>query len=178
MNCLSEALGLALPGNGTIPAVSADRTILAREAGRAAVRAVRGQPHSAQDPHARGVPERGCPGHGAGRVDEHRAAPARHRRLRRGAPLPGRFRPPERAGPAPLLPRPVGAVLHAAPPLRRRGHDRAESPGAPGEGGRQRAHRDRRAAVARPMPARREPDGKYVALPGKALPRRGRASPC
>ena len=42
MNCLSEALGLALPGNGTIPAVHADRAILAREAGRAAVRAVRG----------------------------------------------------------------------------------------------------------------------------------------
>jgi dihydroxy-acid dehydratase len=41
MNCLSEALGLALPGNGTIPAVHADRSILAREAGRAAVRAVR-----------------------------------------------------------------------------------------------------------------------------------------
>ena len=41
MNCLSEALGLALPGNGTIPAVSADRAILAREAGRAAVRAVK-----------------------------------------------------------------------------------------------------------------------------------------
>ncbi len=41
MNCLSEALGLALPGNGTIPAAYADRAILAREAGRAAVRAVR-----------------------------------------------------------------------------------------------------------------------------------------
>ena len=41
MNCLSEALGLALPGNGTIPAVHADRAILAREAGRVAVRAVR-----------------------------------------------------------------------------------------------------------------------------------------
>jgi dihydroxy-acid dehydratase len=41
MNCLSEALGIALPGNGTIPAVHADRFILAREAGRAAVRAVR-----------------------------------------------------------------------------------------------------------------------------------------
>jgi dihydroxy-acid dehydratase len=41
MNCLSEALGLALPGNGTIPAVSSDRLILARAAGRAAVRAVR-----------------------------------------------------------------------------------------------------------------------------------------
>jgi dihydroxy-acid dehydratase len=41
MNCLSEALGLALPGNGTIPAVNADRMILAREAGRAAVNAVK-----------------------------------------------------------------------------------------------------------------------------------------
>jgi dihydroxy-acid dehydratase len=40
MNCLAEALGIALPGNGTIPAVSADRCRLAREAGRAAVRAV------------------------------------------------------------------------------------------------------------------------------------------
>ena len=41
MNCLSEALGLALPGNGSIPAVHADRMILAREAGRAAVEAVK-----------------------------------------------------------------------------------------------------------------------------------------
>jgi len=41
MNCLSEALGIALPGNGSIPAAFADRYILAREAGRAAVRAVR-----------------------------------------------------------------------------------------------------------------------------------------
>ena len=41
MNCLAEALGLALPGNGTIPAVSADRIILARAGGRAAVQAVR-----------------------------------------------------------------------------------------------------------------------------------------
>jgi dihydroxy-acid dehydratase len=40
MNCLSEALGIALPGNGTIPAVYADRCLLARESGRAAVRAV------------------------------------------------------------------------------------------------------------------------------------------
>jgi dihydroxy-acid dehydratase len=34
MNCLSEALGLALPGNGTIPAVSAGRMRLAKEAGK------------------------------------------------------------------------------------------------------------------------------------------------
>ncbi len=33
MNCLSEALGLALPGNGTIPAVTAKRIRLAKTAG-------------------------------------------------------------------------------------------------------------------------------------------------
>ncbi len=33
MNCLSEAVGLALPGNGTIPAVSSARIRLAKEAG-------------------------------------------------------------------------------------------------------------------------------------------------
>jgi dihydroxy-acid dehydratase len=33
MNCLSEALGLALPGNGTIPAVHAARIRLAKETG-------------------------------------------------------------------------------------------------------------------------------------------------
>lgn len=34
MNCLTEALGMALPGNGTIPAVDSRRIILAMEAGR------------------------------------------------------------------------------------------------------------------------------------------------
>lgn len=34
MNCLTEALGLALPGNGTIPAVMSDRDRLAKDAGR------------------------------------------------------------------------------------------------------------------------------------------------
>ncbi|MBW1987031.1 MAG: dihydroxy-acid dehydratase [Deltaproteobacteria bacterium] len=34
MNCLSEALGLALPGNGTIPAISAARYRLAKMAGQ------------------------------------------------------------------------------------------------------------------------------------------------
>ncbi len=33
MNCMAEAIGLALPGNGTIPAISAERIILAKEAG-------------------------------------------------------------------------------------------------------------------------------------------------
>jgi dihydroxy-acid dehydratase len=35
MNCVMEALGLALPGNGTIPAVYSERRRLAKEAGRA-----------------------------------------------------------------------------------------------------------------------------------------------
>ncbi|MCL2615849.1 MAG: dihydroxy-acid dehydratase [Dehalococcoidia bacterium] len=33
MNCLTEALGMALPGNGTIPAVDERRTMLAKQAG-------------------------------------------------------------------------------------------------------------------------------------------------
>ncbi len=37
MNCLSEALGIALPGNGTIPAVDIRRLILARQAGKRGV---------------------------------------------------------------------------------------------------------------------------------------------
>lgn len=40
MNCLSEALGLALPGNGTIPAVSADRIRLAKLSGEAVLNLV------------------------------------------------------------------------------------------------------------------------------------------
>jgi len=38
MNCLTEALGMGLPGNGTIPAVDARRQMLAREAGRQIMR--------------------------------------------------------------------------------------------------------------------------------------------
>lgn len=41
MNCLAEALGMALPGNGTIPAVDARRLRLARQAGGAVMSMVR-----------------------------------------------------------------------------------------------------------------------------------------
>ncbi len=34
MNCLTEVLGMALPGNGTIPAVYSARLRLAKETGR------------------------------------------------------------------------------------------------------------------------------------------------
>jgi dihydroxy-acid dehydratase len=40
MNCLTEAIGMALPGNGTIPAVMAARIRLAKETGIQAVRLV------------------------------------------------------------------------------------------------------------------------------------------
>lgn len=40
MNSLAEVLGLALPGNGTIPAVKADRIRLAKAAGRAVIKLV------------------------------------------------------------------------------------------------------------------------------------------
>ena len=41
MNCLSEALGLALPYNGTIPAVMADRVRIAKESGMRIVELVK-----------------------------------------------------------------------------------------------------------------------------------------
>ncbi len=41
MNCLAEALGMALPGNGTIPAVAAERLRLAGRAGAAVMALVR-----------------------------------------------------------------------------------------------------------------------------------------
>jgi dihydroxy-acid dehydratase len=47
MNCLTEALGMGLPGNGTIPAVSAGRVRLAKQAGMKVMELVRDQmvPH-------------------------------------------------------------------------------------------------------------------------------------
>ncbi len=41
MNCLCEAVGIALPGNGTIPAVHAGRVALAKKAGMAIMELVR-----------------------------------------------------------------------------------------------------------------------------------------
>jgi len=41
MNCLTEVMGMALPGNGTIPAVFGDRKILAKRAGTAILDLVR-----------------------------------------------------------------------------------------------------------------------------------------
>ena len=40
MNCLCEVLGIALPGNGTIPAVYSGRMQLAKKAGMAVMKMV------------------------------------------------------------------------------------------------------------------------------------------
>jgi dihydroxy-acid dehydratase len=45
MNCLAEAIGMALPGNGTIPAVDPRRYELAAEAGRMIMELVAGSVH-------------------------------------------------------------------------------------------------------------------------------------
>ncbi len=44
MNCLTEALGMGLPGNGTIPAVDARRRVLARQAGTRIVQLLKSGP--------------------------------------------------------------------------------------------------------------------------------------
>ena len=78
MNCLTEALGLSLPGNGTLVATHADRKKLFLRAGlpdrrtRATVlRAWRCHRASAQDRELRGVRERHDARHRNGWFDEH-----------------------------------------------------------------------------------------------------------
>lgn len=48
MNCMTEAMGIALPGNGTIPAVYAERVRLAKETGYRAVELVKKQFNSSK----------------------------------------------------------------------------------------------------------------------------------
>ncbi|MBR7092954.1 MAG: dihydroxy-acid dehydratase [Clostridia bacterium] len=54
MNCLTEAIGLALPGNGTVPAVYAARIRLAKEAGERVMELLRAdvRPHDILTPAA------------------------------------------------------------------------------------------------------------------------------
>ncbi len=58
MNCLAEALGLALPGNGTLVATHADRRALFEEAGRRIVELCERWYHGGDE---RALPHRICP---------------------------------------------------------------------------------------------------------------------
>ena len=100
MNCLTEALGLALPGNGTVLATHADRRRLFVEAGHLIVDLARRYYEEddesvlpRNDRQLQGVRERHDARHFHGRLHEHRPAPAR-RRARGGDRLHhGRHRP-------------------------------------------------------------------------------------
>ena len=79
MACLCEALGIALPGNGTTPAVSSRRMALARQAGMQVMEMLEQQHLRARYPDARRLPQRLFDRHGHGRLDQLGAAPAGHR---------------------------------------------------------------------------------------------------
>ena len=78
MNCLNEALGLALPGNGSILATDPARDELFAEAGRRIVSNWCNDNIRPSDilTHVQGVRERVRAGRGHGRQHEHRAARA------------------------------------------------------------------------------------------------------
>ncbi len=86
MNCLTEALGLSLPGNGTVLATHADRKRLFVEAGHLIVDLARRYYEEddesvlpRNDRQFQGVRKRHDARHLDGRLHQHRAAPARRR---------------------------------------------------------------------------------------------------
>ena len=79
MNCLTEAIGMALRGNGTIPAVYSARLRLAKHTGMQIMKLDRAEYPSARYHDARRLPQRRDGRYGARLLDEHDAAPARHR---------------------------------------------------------------------------------------------------
>ena len=86
MNCLTEALGLSLPGNGTVVATHADRKRLFVEAGHLVVDLARRWYEEGDEgalPRGiatfQGVRERDDARHRHGRLDQYRLAPARRR---------------------------------------------------------------------------------------------------
>ena len=88
MNCLSEALGLALPGNGTIPAVHAARYRLAKEAGIKIMELVDQTDPAPGHRHPGGLQKRHGGGHGPGLLHQHRAPRAGHRPGSRASSCP------------------------------------------------------------------------------------------
>ena len=99
MNCLTEALGLALPGNGSTLATHTARRELYEAAGRDGRRAVhallrrrRRVGAAARDRDARGVRERDDARRRDGRLDQHGAAPAGRRAGGRARLHDGRHR--------------------------------------------------------------------------------------
>ncbi len=76
MNCLTEAIGMGLPGNGTIPAVFSERIRLAKKAGMKIMELMEKgiTPAGNRDPE--GIQERHRRGHGLRLLDEHGSSSA------------------------------------------------------------------------------------------------------
>ncbi len=119
MNCLTEALGLALPGNGSTLATHADRKRLFVEAGHLIVdlaqpllRAGRFQTCCrAAIASFKALRERHDARHRHGRLDQHRAASARRRPRGRGRLHHGGHRPPVAPGAGALQGRAVQSPM-------------------------------------------------------------------
>ncbi len=95
--CLAEALGIALPGNGTVPAVYSERIRLAKRAGMKVMDLVERGPHAlTTDSHPGGHPQRHGARHGLRRIHQHDAPPHGHRASRRLPRHDGRLGPRQR----------------------------------------------------------------------------------
>ena len=153
MNCLTEALGLSLPGNGSTLATHADRKGLFVEAGRLVVDLARRyyEGRTTRRVLPRNVAsfarlrERDEPRHRDGRLDQHRAAPARGRARGRRRLHHARHRPAVAQGAVPVQGRPrQGRRPHGGRAPRRGDH------GDPRRAGPRRAARHRAAAPCIP----------------------------
>ena len=79
MNCLTEAIGMGLRGNGTIPAVWSARLRLAKHAGMQIMELVEQDIRPRDIMTAGRLPQRRDHRHGPGLLHQHHAPPARHR---------------------------------------------------------------------------------------------------
>ena len=191
MNCLNEALGLALPGNGTLVATHASRWGLFEEAGRRIVEMAkaplpgRGRLRPAPvDRHLRGVRERHDARHRHGRLHQHRPPPPRHRagggrRLHDGGHRPAQPQGPEHLQGRALVQYHVedvhraGGILSILGELDRAGLIHREAP----HRSRADARRgDRRRTTSGAPTATEAAQKRALAAPG-GVPTPGRASP-
>ena len=78
--CMTEAMGMALPGAGTVPATHADRIRAAEASGAAAIRLAARRHDARPDHDARGLPERADRAAGHRRFDQRADPFHRHRR--------------------------------------------------------------------------------------------------
>ena len=74
MACVAEALGMAVPGGASPPAVTADRMRIAEQTGAVAVRDREERAHARQDPHREGVRERAARAARDRRLDQRRSS--------------------------------------------------------------------------------------------------------